>query len=205
MSEIIITISREFGCNAREVARRLASRKHIKLYDQDLVDLTAQKAGMNLKMLQEKDESRYDKKSIMKRFSYGSSTEFYSDKAIQAQVQVIRDIANKDESCIIFGRCGDYILRKYPHILKFYLYAPLDKRIAHIGSDYALSLADAKKLVKRVDKQRANYYNYVTGMDREDLRGKDVMINVAAYDIDETVELMVHAIEIYEKSMHEIK
>ena len=93
MKKIIITISREFGCGAREIARKLASDLGITFYDKDLVDMAAQKAGVHVDVFKNSDEvimSRSASK-LFREFGYGSSTAFYSEQAIAAQADVIRE------------------------------------------------------------------------------------------------------------------
>lgn len=200
MSRYIVTIGREFGCGAREIARGLASQLAIPLYDKDLVDMTASKAGLHVDLVREADENSVKKqKRLFSEFGYGSSTSFYSEEAIQAQAQVICDIANKQESSIIFGRCADYILREYPNIISVFLYAPLDFRTHHISEGYGLSEPDAIKLIKQVDRQRHNYYKYVTGKNRGDRDGKNIMIDVSTYGVNGTIELICNAIDILNK------
>ncbi len=198
MEKFVITISREFGCNAREIGRQLASRLNVKFYDEELVDLTAQKAELNVDFVKGSDEKiQKSSTSFLRHFAYGSSTDFYSEKAVEAQIDVIREIANKKDSCILFGRCGDYVLREHPNVLKIYLYAPEDARIAHIARDYDLTIQNAVKLIRRIDKQKRNYYNYVTGQNREDIKSKDVLIDVNTYGVEGTVELIIQALEIF--------
>lgn len=193
----IITISREFGCNAREIGRTLASRLGVPFYDKDLVDMAAEKAGVHRDIISETDEIMNRKQNrLFDEFVYGSSTSFYSEKAISAQAFVIREVADKRESCIMFGRCSDFILREYPNVLNFFLYAPLDWRIKHIANTYELTDKNAEKMVARIDKQRHNYYKYVTGRNRGDRQGKHVMIDVSTYGVDGTVELLCEAIRI---------
>lgn len=200
MSRYIITIGREFGCGAREIARGLASQLGVSLYDKALVDMTASRAGLRVEQVMEADENSIRKqKRLFSEFGYGSSTSFYSEDAIQAQAQVICDIANKPESSIIFGRCADYILREYPNVISFFLYAPIDFRISHIAESYGLSEPDAAKLIKRVDRQRHNYYKYVTGHNRGDRDGKALMIDVSSYGEEGTIQLMSDAIDILKK------
>jgi len=197
MSKYIITISREFGCNAREIGRSLASKLGVPFYDKDLVDLTAQKAGVNIDTIKESDEIMNMKQNrLFADFGYGSSTAFYSEKAITTQAEVIREIADKNESCVMFGRCSDFILKEYPNVLNFFLYAPLETRIDHIALTYELSIKNADKMIKRIDKQRHNYYKYVTGKNRGDRYDKHVMIDVNTYGVDGTVELMCEALRI---------
>lgn len=195
MSRCIITISREFGCGAREIARELASRLGVTLYDRDLVDMTAKKAGVNVEVIKESDEALVKSGNrLFAEFGYGSTTSFLSEDAIRVQAEVIRDIANQQESCVIFGRCADYILQEHPNVVNFFLYAPLSKRIKHIAENYKLTEPEAQKLIKRVDRQRHNYYKYVTGHNRGDRENKDLMIDVSTYGVKGTVDLMCTAI-----------
>jgi len=197
MNKYIITISREFGCNAREIGRSLASKLGVPFYDKELVDLTAQKAGVNREAIKESDEIMNMKQGrLFADFGYGSSTAFYSETAITTQAEVIREIADKNESCIMFGRCSDFILKEYPNVLNFFLYAPLETRIDHIALTYELSVKNSDKMIKRIDKQRHNYYKYVTGKNRGDRYDKHVMVDVNTYGVDGTVELLCEAIRI---------
>ena len=196
MKKIIITISRELGCGAREIARKLASDLGIAFYDKDLVDMAAQKAGVHVDVFKNSDEvimSRSASK-LFREFGYGSSTAFYSEQAIAAQAEIIKTIADGAEPAILFGRCSDYILREYPNVINFFLYAPLGYRVKHIANAYELDDRESAKLIKRVDKQRHNYYKYVTGQNRGDRNGKNLMIDVEAFGVDGTVEMMKAAI-----------
>ena len=186
-----ITISREFGCGAREIGIKIASQMGVKFYDKDLIDEAARKAGVHVDVIKESDEKA---KKFFKEFSYGSSTTFYTEKAIDAQAEVIREAADK-ESCVLFGRCADYFLREYQNCINIFLYAPLEERIKHISVDYELDMKAAEKMVKKIDRQRHNYYKYVTGRNRGDREGKHLMIDVSYYGIDGTVELVCKAVK----------
>lgn len=193
----IITISREFGCNAREIGRALASRLGIPFYDKDLIDMAAAKAGVNRDIIQESDEVINSKQNrLFAEFGYGSTTSFHSEKAIKAQASIIHELADRKASCIMFGRCTDYILREYPNVLNVFLYAPLDKKVKHIAKTYELSEKNAEKMIKRIDNQRHNYYKYVTGKNRGDRSGKHVMIDVSNFGVDGSVDLLYEAVQI---------
>ncbi len=194
MKTYVITISREFGCGARDVARGLASELGVPLYDKELVDMAARAAGVHTDVFRDTDEVVKKESSLFKMFGYGSSTAFYSEKAITAQAQVIRDLANKNESCIMFGRCADYILREHPYVINFFLYAPLEYRIEHIAKAYQLDSRESMKLIKRVDRQRHNYYKYVTGQNRGDRNGKEMLLDVEAFGVEGCVKMMTDAV-----------
>lgn len=198
MKKIIINISREFGCNAREISRQLASKLAFNFHDKDLIDMTAERAGINKDMFEESD-AIVDKsqKGLLNFFGYGSSSNFYDEKAILAQAEVIRQLADGEDSCIFFGRCSDYILREYSCCLNIFLYAPLPERIRHIAKAYEMDLKTAEKLIRRVDKQRHNYYKYVTGKNRGDRDYKHIMLDVSKFGTERTVDILADIITGY--------
>lgn len=196
MKKYVITISREFGCGAREIARNLASELGVPLYDKDLVDMAARRAGVSVEMFKNTDEVVVKKNAstLLKEYGYGSTFSFYSEAALDAQAYVIRDIANKKGSCIMFGRCADYILREHSNVTNFFLYAPMEYRIQHIADAYDIDHREAEKLIKRVDRQRHNYYKYATGRNRGDRQGKDMLIDVKTFGVEGSVKMMADAI-----------
>ncbi len=190
----IITISREFGCNARGIGQRVANELGFKFYDKELIDLTAQKIGIGREIIAAQDEMVGNKNKFFTGFVYGSSTTFYSEKAIDAQAQVIRDAANT-EDCVLFGRCSDYILREFPNCLHIFLYAPLEAKIKHISQVYEMDRRSAETMIKKIDRQRHNYYKYVTGRNRGDRIGKNLSLDVSAFGEDKSVKLLVDAVK----------
>lgn len=190
----IVTFSREFGCNARGVAQRVANELGFAYYDQDLINLTAQKIGMSSEIVAAQDEMLGNKNKFFTKFVYGSSTSFYSEKAIEAQADVIREAANK-EDCVLFGRCADYILREYPNCYHIFIYAPMEAKIKHISKVYEMDRRNAENMIKKIDRQRHNYYKYVTGHNRGDRATKNLMIDVAALGEDKSVKLIVDAVK----------
>ncbi len=196
MKKYIITISREFGCNAREISRMTASRLNIELHDKDMVDMAADRAGINRDDFTDGDRI-IDKntKRVFNMFSYGSSTQFYSERAVMAQAEIIRELANKPESAIFFGRCSDYILRSYPNRLNVFLYAPKEFRIKHMADAYNMSDTEAGKLINRIDRQRHNYYKFVTGKNRGDRETKQLMIDVSEFGSDGAADMICYAVQ----------
>lgn len=192
MKKYVITIGREFGCNAREIGRQVAAKLGIKFYDKELVDMAAEKAGVASSFFKGNDEHPGVKESFLTEFGYGAGASFYSETAIQAQGWVIRKIANT-ESCVMLGRCADYWLQEFGTTLNAFVYAPLEYRIDHISSAYGLDRKMAEKMIKKIDKRRHNYYKYVTGHARGDRHGRNLMIDVEMFGIEATVDLICDA------------
>jgi cytidylate kinase len=181
MKKVIVTLGREFGCNAREIGRQLAAKLGVGFYDHELVDRAALRAGISGGMVLNNDD-----------FDYGMDKCFYTEKAIEAQGFVIRDIANH-ESCVLLGRCSDFFLAEFPSVLHAFVYAPLPYRIHHVSEAYKLDGRAAEKLIAKIDEKRHSYYRYVTGRNRGDRHGRNLMIDVEKFGIEGTVELICQA------------
>ena len=189
MKKYLITVSREFGCDAREISRNIAAELGIEFYDKDLVDAAAQRAGIGIDYFLDADKI-VNKGNLSKMFGYGSSHLFYSKDAVRAQAEVIREFANRKQSGLFFGRCADYILREYPNIFKVYLYAPLKFRVQHMAEAYELTEKEAEKLVKTIDNQRADYYKFVTGEKRGSNKYNHIMLDGSEFGQQGCIEMI---------------
>ena len=195
MKRFVITIGREFGCNASEVGRELAARLGVKFYEKELVVRAAAVAGIDEDSISNPDRKvkRNDITHLMQyfinEFGYGITSSYFSEKAIGAQAYVIRQIANT-ESCVMFGRCADYFLSEFGNTLNVFLYAPLEFRIRHVHEAYKLTQIDAEKLIKKIDKKRHDYYKTVTGKNRGDRHGRNLMIDMQMFSVEDAVDLI---------------
>lgn len=82
------------------------------------------------------------------------------------------------------------MLREYPNTLNVFLYAPLEERVKHMMEAYQLPERSAQKMIKRIDRQRHNYYKYVTGVNRGDRNLKHFMIDVHKFGSEKTAEII---------------
>lgn len=196
MKNYKITISREFGCNAREITGILASKLGIHMYDKELVDMAADRCDIHTDSFKDFDKFvQKNEDNLTRSFVYGSTTPFYTEEAIRAQCSVIRELANKDESAIFFGRCSDFVLNEYPNVLNVFLYSSFESRLIHMMEAYGLSKKAAENMIKRVDRQRHNYYKYVTGMNRGDRNLKHIMIDVERFGSERTADIIANIVE----------
>lgn len=196
MKRFVITIGREFGCNAGEVGRRLAEKLGVHFYNnKELASKAASIVHIDeyTAMNPDRNLSKTEMlESYIEEFGYGASKAFYTQEAVEAQSFVIRKIANT-ENCVMFGRCADYFLSEFDFTLNVFLYAPEDFRIRHVSSAYDLDEAKAKKLLTKIDKARHDYYKFVTGKNRGDRHGRNLMIDMNMFSVDDAVDLIYEA------------
>lgn len=190
---IVITIGRENGSGGKEIAEKLAAKLGIHYYDRNLIDMAAQKSGMNSAVLYQADE----KASHLFFSSYVTSPGEYgtvNDRLFWTQSSIIKELAQK-ESCVIVGRCADYVLEDFTNCLHVFVYAPLESRIQRIMDRYMLESVDAaKREIARVDKQRRSYYQYYTDRKWGQYDGKNLVIDSSYFGVDKTVDLLAEIV-----------
>ena len=205
MDKIIITISREFGTGGHEVGRKLADKLGINFYDDELINIAAEKMGFNENYVRDNEESIPDF-SFSGMFSGVSTyTASPADQIQENQFDLIRELAAK-ESCVIVGRAADYILREDPCCVSVFVFAPMEARIKRLAKDtthYKAYLPEENytedqllKAVKYIDKQRRKFYEFYTENQWGERDVYDLLINTERTGIDGAVDI----IETYIKS-----
>lgn len=168
MSKRIITISRQFGSGGHTIARSVADRLGIAFYDSELITEVARKSGLSEDFIREHEEYASHSNSFLYQLAMSTtgSTGYPSvyQKLYEAQTRVIEEIAEKD-SCVIVGRCADFILRERTDVLHIFIHADNEHRAAHILERYGATDKSTAQRIKDKDSRRRNYYRFHT--DRE--------------------------------------
>ena len=185
MKQIVITLSREYGSGGRIIAQKLASDLQIKFYYKELIADVARKTGFSENFVRDAEHKR-PTNSFLYDLYCAVQTPSVPDQVFIAQAQVIKQAAER-ESCIIVGRCADYILRDQPNCLRVFISAPLGERVRRAKEEYGVQEANLEGYVLRQDKARASYYNYFATGRWGDSRTYDLCIN-SRLGIDTAVE-----------------
>ena len=186
----IITIGREYGSGGFEIGKKLAEKLGIKFYDKNLIDEVAKKSGIHIDMLHKGDE-----KAISSWLNPVYQNGTLNDRIFWAQSDVIREIA-ETESCVIIGRCADYILKENDNVIKIFIQAPFADRVARICNKYLIELPDeAKKEIIKTDKQRRSYYEFYTDYTWGGRKHMDLVVNSSVLGIDGTVDFIKDFVE----------
>lgn len=186
--KILITISREFGSEGHEIGKLLATKLGIELCDKDLLYKVAERNGLEVKELASVDETvtkRFLQPYATIGFDYGS----INDKLFKLQSSYIREIADR-QSCIIVGRLADYILKDNPDCIKVFVYAPFETRVEIIEKKHGISREAARKLVKKMDAARKEYYSYYSNERWDSRDNKDVFLNRGTLGVEGCVEAL---------------
>ena len=176
----VITISREYASGGRYVGKLLAEKLEINFYDKEIIELAAKESGLSNKYIEEIDESSRKTEN--------------DDRIFIAESKVIKQIAKK-ESCVIVGRCADYILKDNKDVIKIFLYSTDEKKIERAVKYYGLDKNNAEKNIKRINKEREKHYKFYTNRDWKNFDNYDLIINVDSNGVEKTVQYIINYIK----------
>lgn len=189
----VITIGREYGSGGRFIGKLLSEKLGISFYDNELLVKAAEGSGLSEAVFKSYDEKK-DGFLVngIGMYSYDMSL---GQKVFLAQFDAIKKIANQ-ESCVIVGRCADYVLKDYPHVVNVFICAPMEDKIERAVKYYGLNPNKAATQIMKMDKKRRGYYNFYTDKDWGKANNYDLCIN-SRIGVEETVE----AIAAYVKTL----
>lgn len=200
MGNKIICIGREFGSGGHEIAFRVAEKLGIKVYEKNLVHLACKYGELSVKTLEDSDEKAtnpYLFQTVHEGNYHVTRGLPTSEVLFKLQSHEIKRIA-KNESCIFVGRCADYVLKDTDaEVLRVFISAPIEQRIQRKMEQEHLSHLRAKRLVRKMDLQRKNYYEGYTGSAWGHPKNYDLNLNTGYISIDEAVEQIIDCFNTY--------
>ncbi len=191
MGNRIITISREFGSGGRTIGKEVAAKLGISCYDAELIAKIAEESGLAKEYISERGEDASFGNWLTNAFSSDMTSAGFStqDYLWSVQRQVIIDLAEK-ESCVIVGRCADYILRDMDNCLKVFIYADENVRAERIVRIYGESKNSPKKRIQMKDKRRKAYYRFYTDMEFGVAQNYHICLDSANLGIKKCVDII---------------
>ena len=197
---LIITFGRQYGSRGKELAGILAKKMDLPIYDEDMIKLASRALNVDESTLRKENE--VPRNELLHALTAGgmfAAKEYEaatSDKMFDTQSQIILDLAKKS-SCIIVGRCANYVLER-AHIptTDIFVVANLDDRIKHIAQRDHTTYDKAKLYVARTEKRREAYFNYYTSYEWGNPEFYDVCVNTSSTDMDELADHLVGYIDM---------
>lgn len=191
---IVITIARQYGSGGKTIGEMLAKELGFAYYDKDLMRLASEESGINESLFAKADEKvkstlfRITKKVYQGELLSPDSGDFTSDENLfNYQAKIIKGLAEAG-SCVIIGRCADYILKDYDNVLSVFVHAPEDFCIEQASKKHSMDLKELDKLITKTDRQRAGYYKYHTGREWTDARNYDLCLDSSKLGFERCVE-----------------
>ena len=190
MSKRIIAISRQFGSGGRTIGKKLAAKLGIPCYDAEILEQMAAVSGFTKDYIKEHDAYATGGNWLTHAFSardYNGHS--YHDDLWALQCKIIRELAEK-ESCVIVGRCADWILKDDPDCLRVFIHSDLENRAKRIVEQYGERSDSPEKRLKDKDKRRDTYYQFYTEMKWGVAENYHITLNSGALGIDKCVDIL---------------
>lgn len=192
MKYFVITVGCEFGSGGPEIGKMLAKSLGIEYYDRDLVDKVVEKIGVEKHLVEEADNKNFVPYGI--ETSLGTRYANLSNKVIYTQFDVIRKMAKT--SCVIIGRCSDYILKGQDDVVNVFVYAPTEVRIKTIMEKMNLSERHAAEVIRDYDNALHRRYKYITGTYRGDRHNRHLLVDSSVLGWEKTAKFIKSFVEM---------
>lgn len=192
----IITISREFGSGGHSIGEAVAKKLGYRFFDRELVNQVAERSGFSPEFIEESGEYASAKNSLL--FAIATANQYTMngismlDKLYIEQTKIIEEIA-QEGSCVIVGRCADYILREYRDCLHVFIHADMKSRAKRIVERFGEQERSAEKRLNEKDQRRKVYYKNYTGRSWGQAQNYDLCLNSGVLGSERCVELIAAA------------
>lgn len=195
MGKVIITIARQYGSGGREIGEQIAKELNVPFYDQNLITLAAEKSDLCHEAAAEADERNAN--SLLYTLAMGSTAMLHTphynmpinDKLFLVQSDIIKEAAEKS-SCVIVGRCADYVLRDRTDVVSVFIHADANVRAKHVAERNGITESEAFSLISKTDRRRANYYNFYTGKRWGETNHYDLCVDAGRIGIENAAKLI---------------
>ena len=196
-NQVVITIAREYGSGGRYVGKLVADKLGIKLYDKEFITQIAQETGLSEEYIEKNEQKRNVLATLNNGYYSGLNN---SDELFIKEAELIKKVTD-NESCVIVGRCADFILKDKKNVLKIFIYSNMENKIKRATEIYGLDKDKAEKEIKRIDKLRANHYKYYTDKEWSNRENYDLCINSDIVGVEKSAELICKLVKDKEEVM----
>ncbi len=189
--QIVITIAREYGSGGRYIGKLVANKLGIKFYDKEFIAEVAKETGLSEEYIENNEQKRDTLAGMNNGYYVGLNN---ADELFIKESELIKRVANQ-ESCVIIGRCADFILQDKPNVLKIFVYGDIKDKIKRATEIYGLSKSKVEKEIKRIDKLRANHYKHYTDKEWSNHANYDICINSDTLGVEKSADLICQMVK----------
>lgn len=195
----IITVSRQFGSGGREMGKRLAELLGWDYYDREIIQALADEQGMHpdevRRVLNHHGWYQYQ---LTYRHTFQQAVAWRRSNAatelLARQREILMEIAESGNDCIIVGRDADVILHE-KHPFRVYVCADMESRIARCmqyerkrAPEEQLSEKEILRNIRRIDKSRRQLREVLTAKAAGDGSTFDLTVNASGWEIKNLAE-----------------
>lgn len=201
----VITIGRQFGSGGRRIAEIIGKKLGIKVFDKELITLAAKENGLTPEVFEKVDEHPTSGLSYALTMGYPFVGTLYpqsnflsNDSLFLMQSETIKRIA-QEQSCVIVGRCADYILRNNPQLVSIFIHAPLKYRIKTVAKRLKIDEEEAQILIAKQDKIRSAYYYFYSNKNWGDADSYNFSLDSSRTGYEDAANIIINFAETIKK------
>ena len=197
MKNVVITIARHFGSGGKTIGKMLSEDLGISYYEHEIIEMASEESGIAEELFNQADEKLKRTPLFFGKSHSGEykgkliapdSDEFVSDHNLfNYQAKIIRELAGK-ESCVIIGRCANFVLKDYPNVLRVFVHANWDFRMEKAAEKLSMSTREIEKFLQRDDRRKDEYYRRFTGQEWKDATQYDLCLDSSKLGYDKCIE-----------------
>lgn len=187
MSQVIISVGREFGSGGHYIADELAKRFNLPIYDRHLITEIANKTGMSAEEIEKHDEAPKSRLTSRRVRGYSNSIE---DNIAEMQFDFIRKKAESGESFVVVGRCAESKLRDFDCLCSLFIIGDMECKVKRVMEVYDMTEDEAESFIEKKDKKRKRYHNYHVKLHWGDSRLYDLTVNSSRLGLEKTIDFL---------------
>ena len=189
--QVVITLAREYGSGGRYIGKLVAEKLGIKLYDNQFILQVAKETGLSAEYIEDNEQKRELFANLNNGYYFGLNN---SDELFIKESELIKKTAEQS-SCVIVGRCADFILKDNEDVIKVFVYSNMEDKVKRATDIYGLDKNKAEKEINRINKLRANHYKYYTEKDWNNPENYDICINSDSLGVEKAADLISEMIK----------
>jgi len=195
MKNIVITIARQYGSGGKTIGEMLAKDLGISCYGREIIKMASEDSGISEQLFSRMDEQldvglfkKLTKNIYSGKLVPPESHGFVSEKNLfNYQAKIIKGLADQ-ESCVIIGRCADFVLQDYENVASIFIHADEQFLMDRAMERNSMTTKEMKRHIEKINKHRSDFYKYYTGCDWSDARNYDLCINSTKLGFEKCVE-----------------
>ena len=184
--QVVITLAREYGSGGRYIGKLVAEKLGIKLYDNQFILQVAKETGLSAEYIEDNEQKRELFANLNNGYYFGLNN---SDELFIKESELIKKTAEQS-SCVIVGRCADFILKDNKDVIKVFVYSNMEDKVKRATDIYGLDKNKAEKEINRINKLRANHYKYYTEKEWKNPENYDICINSDGLGVEKAADLI---------------
>ena len=202
-NHIVVSVGCEYACGGAAIGRVIARDLKMAYYDRHIVDQIMEQVGVSPALLKLADQG-IDISGLRSEPGYAYAPTKYknlTDRMVYIQKEVIKKLADRS-SCVIIGRCSDYILRHRTDTLNVFIYGPADYRLKNVMHELHVDETKARSLLEENDDNLHARYLQITGTDWGERHNRQMLIDSSVLGVEGTARYIEELILAFSNKIY---